>query len=91
MTVAKTQEAAQEAAEWLQEHAVTYEMKPQAGIVTLDDAIKKRNYLYDDSTHPSAPTRLLKVCFLIHITITSWPTECLFLYIYLGQSTKFTE
>ena len=63
MVIAKTQEAAREAAEWLQDHAVTYDSKLQGGIVTLEEAMKRKSYFYDKSMerHNDAPSRLLKV------------------------------
>ena len=61
MVVAKTQEAAREAAEWLQDHAVFYDPLDHPGIVTLDEAIEKNEYLDDP---PSAEPRLLKVGWL---------------------------
>ena len=63
MVVAKTQEAAREAAKWLQDHAVTYEVNPQGGILTLEEAMKRKSYFYDNSMegHRDAPSRLVKV------------------------------
>ena len=64
MVVAKTQEAAREAAEWLQDHAITYhEINPQGGIVTLEEAVKQNSYFYDKTMpgHGDALSRLVKV------------------------------
>ena len=64
MVVAKTQEAAREAAEWLQDHAITYhEINPHGGIVTLEEAMEQKSYFYDKTMqgHGDAPSRLIKV------------------------------
>ena len=62
MVVATTEAAAREAAKWLQDNAITYTELP--GIVTLDDAIAKKNFFYDSTTYNKAPSRLLKVKFV---------------------------
>ena len=59
MVVAKTQEIAREAAQWLQDNAITYTKLP--GIVSFEEAIEKKNFLYDNTTHAGAPSRLRKV------------------------------
>lgn len=63
MVVAKTQETARYAAEWLQENAITYTSKPgsQPPIINLSDAISKGNFFNDNSVDKNAPSRLLKV------------------------------
>ena len=59
MVVAKTEAAAREAAKWFQDNAVTYTKLPS--VTTLDDAIEKKNFFYDSTTHRGAPSRILKV------------------------------
>jgi len=59
MVVAKTETVAREAAKWLQDNAITYTELP--GIITLDDAIEKKNFFYDKTTYNKAPPRILKV------------------------------
>lgn len=63
MVVAQTQEAARNAAEWLQDNAVTYQSKSggQLPTVTLQEAILKESYFFDRSDDKDAPDRLLKV------------------------------
>lgn len=63
MVVAKTQEAAREAAEWLKDNAVTYQPKLEGGIIKLEEAMKQKSYLYDNTMqgHRDAPARLAKV------------------------------
>ena len=63
MVVATKQATARDAAEWLMENAVAYESKSggQGPIYTLGDAIQKKSFFYDSSTHPGSPGRLTKV------------------------------
>lgn len=59
MVVAKTEAAARDAAKWIQDNAITYtELQP---VLTLDDAIAKKNFFYDHTTYSKAPRRILKV------------------------------
>ena len=64
MVVAQTQEEARDAAQWLQDNAVTYQSKSggQLPTVTLQQAIHNESYFYDGSDHKYAPNRLLQVC-----------------------------
>ncbi len=62
MVVARTQEAARDAAEWLQDNSVTYESKSPP-TVTLKQAIDNDSYFYDKSNNDKAPSRLLQVCW----------------------------
>ena len=62
--MAKTEAAARDAAKWIQDNAITY-TELQA-VLTLDDAIAKKNFFYDHTTYSKAPRRILKV------TIYEW-------------------
>ena len=57
--MAKTEAAAREAAKWIQDNAITYTELP--AVLTLDDAIEKKNFFYDHTTYSKAPYRILKV------------------------------
>ena len=57
--MAKTEAAAREAAKWIQDNAITYTELP--AVLTLDDAIEKKNFFYDYATYPKGPRRILKV------------------------------
>ena len=59
MVVAKTEAAAREAAKWIQDNAITYTELP--AVLTLDDAIEKKNFFYDYAAYPKGPRRILKV------------------------------
>ena len=59
MVVAKTEESAREAAQWLQDCAITY--TKLESVVTLDEAIDQKRFFSDRSTDPSARSRILKV------------------------------
>ena len=59
MVVAETEAAAREAAKWIQDNAITYIELP--AVLTLNDAIEKKNFFYDHTTYSKAPYRILKV------------------------------
>ena len=71
MVVAKSEAGARDAAKWLQETAITY-TKLQ-GVVSLDEAIKKKRFFKDRTTTQEAPRRILKV-IQFETDVLKWST-----------------